>query len=244
MDQRTRDLERSAQTGDATAEVVLLRRRVRAGDLSPERLSLAAFLGHLASRELLGREAPSVPAGYQDWLEPLRGRGPEVVMRASVAAASRVVPLLGSLLLTSDAEHPQPVLDAAEVALVCPCLPHVRAVLHAAQGCEDARRRPAAVQLDRQREAAVSACTSLALLFGDPDSAWEAMHHARLSAFAAVEPDPGAEHDTLPGEAGRLIKDAVRAELVPWALGIEPPELRVKADDVFGDVTPYRKRPR
>lgn len=223
MDHRTRDLERCAQTGDVSAEVLLLRRRVRAGELSPEGLSLAAFLGHPASRELLGHEAPEVPAGYQDWLERLRPRGPEVVMRVSVAAAGRVVPLLGSLLLTSDAEHPQPVLDAAAEALICPCLPHVRDVLHAAQRCEDARRRLDAVQLDRQREAAVSACTSLAQLFSDPDSAWEVMHHARLGAFAAAQPDPGADHDTLPGEAGRLIKDAVRAEVVPWALGYSDP---------------------
>jgi hypothetical protein len=37
---------------------------------------------------------------------------------------------------------------------------------------------------------------------------------------------------------------AVQAEVVPWALGTEPPELRVKADAVFGDVTPPRKRER
>jgi hypothetical protein len=228
VDHQTRDLERCAQAGDVSAEVLLLRRRLRAGDLSPEGLSLAAFLGHSASRELLGPEAPEVPAGYQDWLERLRVRGPEVVMRASVAAAGRVVPLLAPLLLTGDAEHPHPVLGAAEDALVCPCLPHVRDVLYAAQRCEDARRRPDAVQLDRQREAAVSSCTSLALLFSDPDGAWEVMHHARLGAFAAAQPDPGADHETLPGEAGRLIKDAVRAELVPWVLGYgDPVRLRV-----------------
>ena len=141
-------------------------------------------------------------------------------MRASLAAARCVVPLLGSLLLTSDAEHPQPILDAAEESLACPCLPHVRVVLQAAERCQEARRGPDAVQLDREREAAVSACTSLALLFAaESDSAWEVMHHARLSAFAAAQSDPGADQDTLPGEAGRLIKDAVRAELVPWALG-------------------------
>jgi hypothetical protein len=33
----------------------------------------------------------------------------------------------------------------------------------------------------------------------------------------------------------------IREELIPWALGMEPPELRVKADDVFRDVTPYRR---
>jgi len=239
VDHRTRDLERSSQAGDAAAEVLLLRRRLRAGDLRPDGLSLAAFLGHPASRELLADEAPEVPAGYQDWLQELRPRGPEVVMRASLAAASRVAALLEPLLRTSDAEHPQPILDATAEALVCPCLPHMGSVLQAAQACEDARRAPHAVQLDRQREAAISASTSIALLFGDPDGPWEVMHHARLAAFAAVQPDSaahedgGADPDTLPGKAGRLIKDAVRGELVPWALGYgDPVRMQVaKRDD-------------
>lgn len=239
MDHRTRDLQRSAQAGDRSAEVLLLRRRLRAGDLSPEGLSLAAFLGHPASRELLAPEAPEVPAGYQDWLEQLRPRGHEVVMRASVAAARRVASLLAPLLRGSDAEHPQPILDAAEEALVCPCLPHVASVLRAAQACAEARRRPEAVRLDREREAAVSAATSIALLFADPDSAWEVMHHARLAAFAAVRADPGADQDTLPGRAGHVIKDALGAELIPWALGYGDP-VRARAVERSGPGLPPR----
>jgi hypothetical protein len=45
-DQRLRDLERDAAHGDLHARGRLLLERVRVGDLTQERLRLAAYLGH------------------------------------------------------------------------------------------------------------------------------------------------------------------------------------------------------
>ena len=61
MDHETRDLERSAQTGDLAAEALLLNRRLRTNHLSPAHLRLAAYLGHAASRQLLAAGPPKSP---------------------------------------------------------------------------------------------------------------------------------------------------------------------------------------
>lgn len=51
-DQRIRDLERQALTGDREASVRLLTERLRAGDLARERLELAAYCGDEMARTL------------------------------------------------------------------------------------------------------------------------------------------------------------------------------------------------
>ena len=57
-DQRLRELERRVAEGDGAAEAPLLAERVRAGTLAPDRLRLAAHLGHPPAREALGDDAP------------------------------------------------------------------------------------------------------------------------------------------------------------------------------------------
>ena len=71
---------------------------------------------------------------------------------------------------------------------------------------------------------------------------WLATLTAHLSRYevayrAAFE--EAARHPATQASAALIARMA--GEVVPWALGMEPPELRVKADDVFGDVTPYRR---
>lgn len=57
-DERLRQLEREAASGDVDAKAKLLLERMRIGGLTAERLRLAAYLGDEASRRALGTEAP------------------------------------------------------------------------------------------------------------------------------------------------------------------------------------------
>lgn len=117
-DQRLRRLEREVATSPSLeSEAALLRERLRAGTLSPERLELAAYCGHRPARSLLprcgdhGHDDDSdggcrlVPDGqphpapihepgglcvYRDLSEFVAGLsrwGPTVQVRAAVAAA-------------------------------------------------------------------------------------------------------------------------------------------------------------
>lgn len=88
MDARLRQLERRLRGGQA-APAALLRERLRAGQLTPRQLELAAHLGHEAAREALGAEAlPAPPDGPfgQAWVEGLSAWGETLPLRAVQAA--------------------------------------------------------------------------------------------------------------------------------------------------------------
>lgn len=88
MDARRRRLERELEQGaDArAARAALLRERVRAGELSRERVVLAAHLGDETAGDALGQPAP--PDG-DAWFRALGAISEEVALRAVLA----VVPL-------------------------------------------------------------------------------------------------------------------------------------------------------
>lgn len=60
-DDRRRELERKAQAGDHDARAALLAHRVRAGELTRQRVGLAAWLGDEAAQEVCLR-------GLRDWV--------------------------------------------------------------------------------------------------------------------------------------------------------------------------------
>ncbi len=86
-DERLREVERRfRETGATEDEATLLRERVRVGALRPERVILAAALGHPAAAVLHpGRALPTEPDGLARALDPL---GQEVAARAALAVAS------------------------------------------------------------------------------------------------------------------------------------------------------------
>lgn len=102
-DQDLRALERRARaTGHVDDAAAHLRARVRRGDLSPERLNLAAYAGDPAARAALGREAYWLAVRAVDhgdvsgegdvldlerWVRGLGRWGREVQQRAALAAA-------------------------------------------------------------------------------------------------------------------------------------------------------------
>jgi len=93
-DARLRDVERRwRETGALEDEAAFLRERVRAGVLDDDRLRLAAYVGHAASRLALG--TPSfAPAFFQAWIYGLEPWGVEACQRAAIAAARCALVLL------------------------------------------------------------------------------------------------------------------------------------------------------
>ncbi len=100
-DEDLRALERAwQQTGTIEAEARLLRARLRAGALAPERLELAAWLGHAPAIEALGPEAPAgehVPLAR--WAAALDAEGRAVVVGARLEQIALDAPAaLGELV--------------------------------------------------------------------------------------------------------------------------------------------------
>jgi hypothetical protein len=95
MDDRLRQLERAAQTGDIDAEVRWLNLRRRHGLIDSRRLQLLAFMGHRAARKLLPDqiEFEVVPqhsddkhSNWREWKKILRTIGKHPAIVASHAA--------------------------------------------------------------------------------------------------------------------------------------------------------------
>lgn len=93
-DERLRELQRRWQeTGAVEDGAALLRARLRAGTLTPERLALLAHLGEPAASLALGDDAPEPIASASAWLSGLDRFGREAHLRAAVAVAARLRPL-------------------------------------------------------------------------------------------------------------------------------------------------------
>lgn len=124
-DDALRRLERRfAATGAVDDEVRLLVARLRAGELTPERLRLASFCGHLAASKALGKKEPT-PRDIYDWSDAVLARwGKEARVRATLAIARAVLPRWEARC--GDDPAPRRALEAAECWLACPCEKHAR----------------------------------------------------------------------------------------------------------------------
>lgn len=92
-DQDLRELLRRWQASrSAMDEAAWLAARLRAGELTPERLLIAARIGSAGARRLLGAEAPRTERDVERWLEGLLAEAPELALRAAISALRRVVP--------------------------------------------------------------------------------------------------------------------------------------------------------
>lgn len=93
-DARRRRLEREVARGETTARAALLGERARAGELSRERLLLAAHLGDADAAHAAG--VADVPAG-DAWFSVLGAFSDEVALRAVLAVARLAQPFRRSL---------------------------------------------------------------------------------------------------------------------------------------------------
>lgn len=158
VDERLQDLRRRVAQGEPGARVALLAERLRTGDLTRERLELAAFVGDEDARRALPA-APVLDAAQWDLLRPF---GLEAVVRSAIAA--------GWLAATSDGRRgATDLLNGVQRTLLCPCEAHRTEVRWAREGTLDGwphLLRVAVgsnVEWDGQTAAAILALSQLAV---------------------------------------------------------------------------------
>lgn len=153
-DSALRQAERAwRRSGAPSDEITYLAARLRTGQISRDRLDLAAYCGHVGAQQLLAGEmswwvvynahghrvSPHIPGFDDAWVRGLVRWGHEVTVRASVAAAwTAFLSLLCfecrrvgfkrldcRLCLSTTVIGARRVIEAAEVWLTCPCDLHV-----------------------------------------------------------------------------------------------------------------------
>lgn len=192
MDHQFRALERQAAQGDLEAQGQLLLLRVRAGDLSRERLDLAVHLHHPPALRALGRADADAGSTLPAWVIELERWGRPVLVRALVAAAK-----LLDAHVDDDTRRQQ--LAAAESWCDCPCRSHALEAYGASRATDGVEPSPSyhaafAAHVAGNMEGASGRSSLLRV-------AKIALHDAHLSGR---EPE---------------LRDVIRSALVPWACG-------------------------
>lgn len=146
-DTRLRELRRRFdETGAPQDEAAWLNERVRMGELSRERLELAAYCGHEAARRVIGASvvaAPRAPAELVElfseevadlewFIRGLARWGVPWCARAALAIGRHVLPLAGPF-----EDEAAAALRATETWLRCPCEEHRAAVRVAGETAND-----------------------------------------------------------------------------------------------------------
>ena len=126
-DEKLRELERRwRETGAVEDEAAFLLERVRAGELTQERLELAAYCGHAGARRAVA--APKdPPQALGQLLEDVEASwGQRVAVGVAVAATQAA---LASCLASGhpEAALPTSLVQVAEEAFSCPCDMHSEA---------------------------------------------------------------------------------------------------------------------
>lgn len=247
-DQRLRSRERAASL-DPAAESALLRERVRAGRLSPERLELAAYCGHEWARIALGRGGRCHNAGCVEPLERhpclLHGSGNTYCLGLSEADVAQMTARHSGLELRLDefvrglsswgqsVQVRAAVLACEEIARRCLVCGHPwqKTIEFTPYECESAR---AALEVAR----AFLGCPCEEHLPGNLPSLYPALVNEgetrcfyRLlcclsSALNGWNTGANGSHDAVE-EAARLatpeaVCTAIQQGLTAWALGGEP----------------------
>lgn len=230
-DAELRELEqRCSASPSEELEVELLRVRVRAGVLSEERLKVARLLGHGPSRRACE------DAAFLELSERLE-------RLAELEAAELAAPTWGTVV--GRAREARREFEASTRAAICalveaqsaryqePAQAHLLRSLLVTWLCPAAAFRiviaglRAAGHSGGQDTKLIQLLLNRSVPFEDTDfmADYQREEHARLVAAAWSV----------------ATVEKVRAEVLPWALGMEPLESRHNADDVFGDVAPYRR---
>ena len=198
-DERLRSLER-AGGGGPEARARRVRERLRAGQLDPERLALAALLGDDAARAALHGAAPAPVELLDDLIEVLVLADAAVQVRVGAAAARAALAVHAPTIRATDLALAEAALAAAEAWVACPC------EAHRAQAVQHWLAHLDGEPLSGEVEAQVAAFLA-AQLAGSPGGRAAALERLLRSAARALEVDgPGLVRRIAPG-------------LVAWALG-------------------------
>lgn len=218
MDDRLRRLDRAAAQGDAHEQARLLVERVRAGELSPERLLVAAYCGHAPASlgcTLAGMSAPVQPAESRAWASGLREHPKEVSVRGVVAIARSRLPDWEPW--SANDRRPAQAIHAAEAWLACPCEMHARWA-EQARGAALAARDPLISLSDPKQLRDRTPEGSATLLMHQ--SAKRAAYTAAETARAAAAPNARAASACLLNVLGvtDTAAECARAAIMSWAL--------------------------
>jgi hypothetical protein len=192
-DDRLRDLERRAKQLQPGARAALLTERLRTGELTRERLELAAYAGDADARAIgFGPSAAAAPA---DWFRGFYRWGKATRVRAGLAACASidVEPRLADLGNGRRMGAPNTArasLAAVQAWLECPCDRHETACYWAGDeaGCDF----PRAQRVDPPWGAFACAASSLAYLTSEteppPENGYLRRSSAELDIASAVVP--------------------------------------------------------
>ena len=186
-DQKLRELERRwKETGSPDDEAAYLLERVRVGNLTQERLELAAYCGHEGARRAT-QSTLGQAMGALDWVQHL-DHWPGTAAIAAVVAARFAVKAVDLDDAPADAEQILRVLRAAETALSRPTQESLRTARDAAEAL------PRGFTPEASTNAVLSArfCALAAGRSEDPRDAYRAVFHA-----AAACKDLSALHATI-----------------------------------------------
>ena len=194
-DEDLRRLERaSAEQGDPLVEARRLLELARRGDLPQERLELAAYVGHAAARVALEGRAVAPPEGVADWLKGLERWGREARLRAAIVL-TRVLSRTRGRFEEDDAGRR--VLESAEALFLEPSAANKQALDRLIEGPEALPGRRASyivASLLRAEDSFDDNFRDLAEGVEDQCRGYGSLHE-------------------------RTVRDYVRDDLAPWALG-------------------------
>ena len=201
-DERLRELERRwKETGAVEDEAAFLLERVRAGDLTREKLETAAhYCEHEAACLALGLPMPQHNVEVDAWLVALRDRQEGLALRAGIALARLVLPIWEEPY--PDDPRPRLALQASEAVLAGSGRGELagRAADHA---------NDAAVETERRAGGASSAAACLSALADYASGAYGELLTVPECAREAL----GSDWDPT------AVRSALRAELALWVLG-------------------------
>jgi hypothetical protein len=248
VDEHLRELQRYAEA-DLAARSQLLRARLRRGELNPERVALAAYLGDEAATACAA--AKPAPGPLLEWVTGLARWGPEALLRAGVAAARSALEAWADY--APDDERLSQALGVVERWLLDPAAVPLADLIDAEESTEAAAQE-ALRWGTKTSTVAHDAAMAVAYVFqaittGDPDAEGHALgadapELVRWTASAAADAlgREGAHFveakrttgllallaaQSAQREAGkegaRRLRPRIALELLPWALGLDDP---------------------
>ena len=167
-DQKLRELERKwKETGSVEDEAAYLRERVRVGDLTQERLELAAYCGQEAAR--FATDCPDAADSIGDMVQTARDRwGKAEGIRLLIAISEEIAREYPG----ETADFAPRVLDLAGRWLHCPCPTCARAGRdYASRVAESLGNQGVSTTTDRRKRARLT-CLVLMLLHSREDWSW------------------------------------------------------------------------
>lgn len=248
MDREVRDLERRWRaSNDPHDEAAWHVARVRGGQLAPERVELAAVLGHEAAALAATTLAPPATsrgarkrrdAGLPAWSDELPRFGYLPALRAAIALLDLVRPAYAAALPRTPrppADHQvqlETLFDRGLAALAAYAVDPGPATRAATQAVDEEEQRASSALLDAMEAgddagagplstdtAGVGPCFDLLETLHtalDPLS-WDEEPTRARGWFLAVVRDVSRHVEAA------ALDDAVRAALIPWALGLADP---------------------